>query len=527
MKVIIASDTHQKRESIEKIVQFAHKEGIDTILDCGDLHGEIDAYEGVKLHSVYWEEASGAMERWRWFGEVGQIGGKQHENGEVFTLENQALGRDHLVYIKHNLADYEDIIPEDAWRSAIINLQSYNRLKTPQLDQLVLFGHTHNFHFQKKDDVIAINPGSLGYNGTFVIYDTETHDVEFCDFEGVIMSIPGDQEEITRVRGHNGRGANYFIAGLRDDKEVIQHADGSRSAEHKQIKQICSYNNGNPIYVAVQDDDHEVVVVDGKPGKEWKEVKKVETTFGHDGPAVMKCYVAKNDHDMDVAVIGTDEREFATYDEITKLSVEESGDVLIEAKQGKDDDAKSLVNYNGVESRLYDSISSVAVLEGKMAFVAKEGEETFVVFDGEEQQRFKCSSYKDRIAKPEIIAGKLTYVVEQNMGGEGSEEFVVHGDERSASVRKKGYDSAIKCVQSIDGKLAYVASPPEEDDCVIVGGEVVLRAPQISAVHNLDGKLIYNPERWGDKFVVEGREIVGYRSIHEIKKAVEDGELKL
>jgi len=47
MKVILTSDTHKERSKIEAVKQFALDNEIETIVDCGDLHGAIDAYQGI------------------------------------------------------------------------------------------------------------------------------------------------------------------------------------------------------------------------------------------------------------------------------------------------------------------------------------------------------------------------------------------------------------------------------------------------------------------------------------------------
>ena len=78
MKTIIASDTHEKAEEIEKIVQFAKANGIDTVLDAGDLHGNIESYRGVNVHAVYWEKASGAMNRGNFSRGIQSIDGTMH-----------------------------------------------------------------------------------------------------------------------------------------------------------------------------------------------------------------------------------------------------------------------------------------------------------------------------------------------------------------------------------------------------------------------------------------------------------------
>ena len=106
MKVILTSDTHKKRNRIEAVKQFALDNEIETIVDCGDLHGEIDAYAGINLHGVFWDKASGGMRRWDFIDGMNGINATMHENGSTFVLDNTG------IYIKHNFIDYKTQIPE-------------------------------------------------------------------------------------------------------------------------------------------------------------------------------------------------------------------------------------------------------------------------------------------------------------------------------------------------------------------------------------------------------------------------------
>ena len=59
--------------------------------------------------------------------------------------------------------------------------------KLPEWVEYVLTGHTHEAYVldcsKFGHDVIAINPGSLGYNGTYVEMDTETEDINIQNVE--------------------------------------------------------------------------------------------------------------------------------------------------------------------------------------------------------------------------------------------------------------------------------------------------------------------------------------------------------
>ncbi|MEK6845902.1 MAG: metallophosphoesterase family protein, partial [Nanoarchaeota archaeon] len=107
MKAIIVSDTHKNGENIKKIVEYAKKKKISCVLDAGDLHGEISSYDGIKLHAVYWRNASGAMDEWDFRRGVEEIGGTVRGHGSSFVLNGIP------IFMQHNLAEYNKDLPKE------------------------------------------------------------------------------------------------------------------------------------------------------------------------------------------------------------------------------------------------------------------------------------------------------------------------------------------------------------------------------------------------------------------------------
>ena len=212
MKAIIVSDTHKNGKAIEDIVKFAQENNILTVFDAGDLHGKISMYEGVNLHAVYWREASGAMERSEFHYEVSSIGGKVHENSSAFKLE------DTLIFMQHNLADYEQIIPKE--RLAAAN-EALDRLASQSseenLKRYILFGHTHTPHFLDDGKSVAINPGWADSNNIFAVLDTDNNSIEYRTKDKVLLRIDEDSD-IKHFRDFRD---NKYIAKLENNKEVF------------------------------------------------------------------------------------------------------------------------------------------------------------------------------------------------------------------------------------------------------------------------------------------------------------------
>ncbi len=510
MKVIIISDTHDDRRNIEKLVKIAEAEGMHKIVHCGDLHNHIDAFKGFDLDAVYWEQASGGMERYNFSRAMREINASMHENGSVFSLDDLS------VFIQHNLAGYDPILSDNAFDDA------RSSLARKKGDKLVLFGHTHSFYYEKKDGVLVMNPGSL-MNEAFVLFDTETKDVEFRSVYGQSYTIKADQDEFKRIRNlYIGKNKTYFIGQLQDENEVIVMND-KRSLGHKQILKVECFNDNAEVYTAMQDSGKHVIVCNGKVSDEHKEITKILTKYEEGDMVGIDGYVAKTDHDTEVAVIGLDEKVVGEYKAIYDFKIKE-GNVFITAR---DSDNKSVISFNGVESKRYDSASGPEALDGKLCFTAKEGKEMFVVFDGAEQARYRCESYNDSIRNVSVVDGKLAYVVEQEnkdaSGKKYTDVYLIVDGREVQHMTKTDYYDGISSISEVDGKLAYLVKDSQGQSRIMLDGQVFAEHKKIECFFVIAGKEIAYKQNGCGNFVFKGREVDG--GVAEITEAYQKGEL--
>jgi len=507
MKIIITSDTHKEREQIEMVKQYAIDNGIKTIVDCGDLHGEIDAFAGINLHSVFWDEASGGMDRWEFSSEMRSIDATMHENGSTFVLDNTA------IYIRHNLADYESQIPQIRFNQAKTALDDLVTREEQDLKKLVLFGHTHKFHLHKDENVLALNPGSLGLSepNAFIVFDTETREVEYRTKDTTILKINDyENTDVVQIRDlivNDNGSINSYIARSNDDQERLVFQE-TNSPKYKRINHVHAiiddYDTPRTLEEkalgVTKNNGKEVVVFEGKETAEYDSIIKI--TDVHDAITKKRTVMflaEKNGQQVWATLNGKETNAYGLFDETPKLF---DGEVFYIAKREKEDDNvnhtrnrkeqpsilvrgwsdestelmeykiinlnkltvtnsdiaivagnswdSSCVNHNGQETETYDSIRDVTFLDNKLAFVARNGDEEFVVYDGCEQDHYQTPSKWDRaISNITLVDGKLTYSIIEN----NEERVICDGEMVAGPFPKTDYYAPIKKLDELDGEL--------------------------------------------------------------------------
>jgi len=558
MKIIIASDTHKEGDKIARLIDYAKSQGIDTVIDCGDLHGEIQRYKGVNLHAVYWEDASGAMNPIEWHRDVRNIGGTAHENGSTFSLE------DIVVFIKHDLAEKESVVPEsslDAAKHALELAGENGQTK------LMLFGHTHSFYWSDNDGVIAINPGTLGLgdNENFAVFDSKTKELEYrsLNSDAPVLTI-GPDSEYTRIRNvSNYNNKLKFIGRKKNGKEVIVESGVEVSGEYKQIKAELSSIYGKPTFIAINDNDREVLVVGDKEIYEYKKIKKTFTKYDKEGNVVgIEYLIAINDNDREIVVAnGKESQEFdEIYDvkqeylkdgkvvfvanrkvdertTISQLVVDD--DVIVESStigevKIKGDDIAAVtysgcqmaVFFNGIKTKSYDEINGIEILDEKLAYIAKEGNEMFVVFNGKEGPRYRAEAYGDRISLLTLIGGKIAYTVNQVVDtksySEDGKVVVVHDRAESEPYDHTGWNTGVNCLTDAGGVPGYIVKQKNGTDRIIIGGETVAEEKTINIFKFPNGRLCYASK---GRLVADGHEVNGYENIDALCEAIDSGRI--
>lgn len=159
MKIAVVSDSHDHWKNLTKAVSLANQAGCECMLHAGDLIAPpgiaiLKEFQGV----AYFVWGNNEGER---VGITRQI--DQAENlllaGDVFDMELGGI----RVFMSH----YPNIA-QLAWQT-----NNYD---------LVVYGHDHQYHTEKKDDRVLLNPGEIcGYKtglASFVVFDTQTKAVE-------------------------------------------------------------------------------------------------------------------------------------------------------------------------------------------------------------------------------------------------------------------------------------------------------------------------------------------------------------
>lgn len=131
MRILIASDTHGRDQTLEKAIKASGK--LDLLIHAGDVHQSEDYIRAIAECPVQ------------------MVAG----NNDFFVQlpsELEFMVGDYKVFLTHGHtycvnAGYETIRREARARGV----------------DIVIFGHTHRPLIEEKEDLIVLNPGSLSY----------------------------------------------------------------------------------------------------------------------------------------------------------------------------------------------------------------------------------------------------------------------------------------------------------------------------------------------------------------------------
>lgn len=584
MKYILTSDTHKNGHAISKITHFAQENEIPIIFDAGDLHGEIKKYSGIELHAVYWDKAIDGMGKIHFHNEVESIGGTVHNNGTSFRLHNL------LVFMQHNLAGYNKIIPQKELDRANHSLDQLaaQQPDTESLQRYILFGHTHESHFHKNGKSIAINPGDTGNQNSFVIIDTDAGNIVFRNIEEVFLTIDPDSNIVQVREFERGRG----IASLCNGNEIYIYKEDGEEKRSEEFQKVISgkyFNFSKQFELQVKNfDDLQQIIT---PAFRSKPRKKVGTSFtnnsnGNDITAYIAT-VTREDTDQEILVRlqNSTELESTTFDKISTVSPiiqnnffafvgqtnickghsehptyndslvindeiiatyskikridlinnnPDNPEFLIIAKtQGKEFIATIDSNREITEYPRYDSVRMPQLINGNIIYVVKEDlgrkTETFVVINNEEQTKH---SYEKFDFDSEISLRQVTLIgnsLAYVVSGEEKDQLFFDGNITCTVLKKKySISQGIQNLQEFNGKLAYIKTPKDQASQIIIGEETIIEKDKIHAFCFLNNQLIYHSNGKNKEiFIANGPVIDGYNSLAEIKKAYDSGELQL
>lgn len=159
MHIAIMSDSHDRWDHLEKAIQLANELKCELLLFAGDLM----APPGLAV-----------LEKFN--GNVKFVWGNN---------EAERLGLTRMMDASKKIELCGDIY-EDTVANVRIFMNHYPRFgelaaKSGEFD-LVIFGHTHEYHHEEVGSVLLLNPGEIqGYKTGevgFVIYNTETRQSE-------------------------------------------------------------------------------------------------------------------------------------------------------------------------------------------------------------------------------------------------------------------------------------------------------------------------------------------------------------
>ncbi len=556
VKVIITSDTHQDGQAILEVVKYAKDSGIGTVIDCGDLHGNINCFEGVKVHGVYWEKAEAGMPRGEFYEGMQNIGGVVHENGTTFKLE------DMLIYIQHDLAEREKEIPAKRLTHANETLnEAAEAITTKDLKRFLLFGHTHVPHFNDDGKSIAINPGATGLNqGCFVVLDPENNTVEYIKEKESVATIKigGDIVQMREIQPW------AHIERKRNGNEVFVYKTEGQEQRTEEFAKIINASNSvqRGLAMKVANRDGKEQLIKGNFRSKWQE--GIGITFEGFTPAgeytgEYAAYVAKKkvgDNDQEVLVVGAEEKESVAVDKVKNLApVVKEGSVIFvsqtktadfkadrpsydqdknytdnlvfndsvlasykviedfagrengamfRVKDGKEQRAIT-VNLEGKvqEGKPYASVSDLSDQSRKLIYVAKQNGKMFVVVDGEEQMQheYDPKSWSQRISSPRIINNGLAYVLDL----EKSAALFFNGVEVDRTTKKDSYSGGIKYVESANGELAYMIDDGDGHKRAVLGTRTVIEDANLTAIDCRSGQVTYKlSNKW---YSLDGKEL--------------------
>ncbi|PLW79658.1 YfcE family phosphodiesterase [Candidatus Woesearchaeota archaeon] len=155
MRIAIISDTHENEAALLKAVSMIKKEGIKTVLHCGDLISPpmLDYFKGFDFRFVFGNndgEHNGLVNTCK------KLGFEKPEIAKSLILEGKN------IFMCHEKPDCEEAI----------NSQKFD---------YIFFGHSHSTYDEKIGNTRVINPGALFRASiyTFAILDLKTDSLEF------------------------------------------------------------------------------------------------------------------------------------------------------------------------------------------------------------------------------------------------------------------------------------------------------------------------------------------------------------
>lgn len=156
MKLAIISDIHDNLVNLEKCLTWCHAQQIEKIICCGDVT-DLDT---IKFLSANFS------------GEIYLISGNMEifEPKEISGFKNiNYLGRFGRVLIDN----FNVGIAHEPW--------FITKVKELGDCSIIFYGHTHEPWIKKDNNIIEVNPGTLGgvfQRATFAVWDTKTKGIE-------------------------------------------------------------------------------------------------------------------------------------------------------------------------------------------------------------------------------------------------------------------------------------------------------------------------------------------------------------
>jgi len=147
MKILVFSDSHGMTASMCDAVMFHHP---DAVLHLGD-HSD----DTVELRMLFPETPIYAVR-----------GNGDYGASEPLTME--LVFEDVKIFMTHGHTYRVKLDP-----SGLINSALCSGAK------MLLYGHTHVPMWDVADDMIILNPGSVGYGGTYAVLDAKRGELRF------------------------------------------------------------------------------------------------------------------------------------------------------------------------------------------------------------------------------------------------------------------------------------------------------------------------------------------------------------
>jgi hypothetical protein len=179
-------------------------------------------------------------------------------------------------------------------------------------------------------------------------------------------------------------------------------------------------------------------------------------------------------------------------------------------------DGKKFIVYNGKEiGKEYDEISSMLVLDGKLAYIAQVYPtdnilgKSFIVYDGKE-----IGKEYDLASELSIYDGKFLYTATRIISKDKYKPYDIKGKSFVVYDGKeigKEYDNASFPI-SIGGKLAYIAEKDNKSFVVFDGKKISDQYDSVLSIQSIGEKLVYyvkNNDGGKNKFfiVYDGKKI--------------------